>query len=236
MKALLLAAGHGTRLRPITDTVPKCLVEVAGRPLLQHWLDRLLANGVEQVLINTHYLNEQVDKFVAASPWRVHISVVYEPELLGTAGTLKANRDFFDSGPGLLAHADNLTVFDVQTFTSCHAARAPDVDMTMMTFECDDPTQCGVVEEDSTGRVVGFHEKVDNPPSTLANGAVYLFEHPVCEFIDRIPGPFIDFSTEVLPSFVGRMQTWLNSDYHRDIGTPESLAIGRRDFEIRDRT
>lgn len=235
MRALLLAAGHGTRLRPITDTIPKCLVEVAGRPLLQHWLDRLLANGFERVLINTHYLSEQVDAFVADSPWREWIDVVHEPELLGTAGTLKANRAFFEHGSGLLAHADNLTAFDPQAFASRHDARASGVDMTLMTFECDDPTQCGIVEEDEQGTVIGFHEKVANPPGTRANGAVYLFEQPVLDFIEQIDGPFIDFSNEVLPSFIGRMQTWLNTDYHRDIGTPESLAIGRRDFEARGR-
>ena len=86
MRALLLAAGLGTRLRPITDHVPKCLVPIHGKPLLGYWLDMLLPNGVERVLVNTHYLPQAVQAFVAESAWRDSIEMVHEDELLGTGG------------------------------------------------------------------------------------------------------------------------------------------------------
>src|SRR4051812_1294147 len=113
MHALLLAAGRGIRLRPITDTIPKCLVPIHGRPLLDYWLDRLLSNKIDRVLINTHYLADLVRAHAAASPWRSRIDLVHEDELLGTGGTIIANRTFFGRAPFLVGHADNLTGFDV---------------------------------------------------------------------------------------------------------------------------
>jgi len=112
LRALLLAAGLGTRLRPITLHTPKCLVPVAGEPLLGRWLRQLEAAGCEAVLINTHYLADQVEAFLQqrpAGPMGVH--TIHEPELLGTAGTLLSNRAFFEDSTGLLIHADNAMVF-----------------------------------------------------------------------------------------------------------------------------
>src|SRR3954465_6326893 len=95
MRALLLAAGIGSRLRPITDTTPKCLVEVQGRPLLDYWLDLVFEGGIERVLLNTHWLAPQVEAHVAKSRWADRIDLVYEETLLGTGGTVLANRDWF---------------------------------------------------------------------------------------------------------------------------------------------
>ncbi len=88
MRALLLAAGLGMRLRPLTDTVPKCLVPIRGKPLLGYWLELFLGGGVERVLVNTHHLPETVRHFVAESPWRERIALVHEDRLLGTGGPL----------------------------------------------------------------------------------------------------------------------------------------------------
>lgn len=230
MKALLLAAGLGTRLRPITDHVPKCLVPIHGKPLLEYWLDMLLTNGVERVLINTHYLPHAVRAYVAASPWRNSIDMVHEEILLGTGGTVLRNRDFLAGGPFMVVHADNLTRFDVAAFIRAHANRPIGVDITMMTFDTDMPQTCGIVDLDERGVVIRFHEKVANPPSNHANAAVYIFEPSVIDFLASLGKEVIDISTEVLPRYLGRMQAFHNSDYHRDIGTPESLALAEREF------
>lgn len=230
MKALLLAAGLGTRLRPITDTTPKCLVPVRGKPLLGYWLDLLLPNGIERVLINTHYLPQQVEAYVAQSPWHDVVDLVHEDSLLGTGGTVLANRQYFAGVPMMIGHADNLTRFDVGAFIRAHAARPDGVELTMMTFDTDVPRQCGIVELDAAGVVTAFHEKVDNPPGHRANAAVYILEPTVIDFIASLGKPVIDLSTEVLPHFLGRMHTYHNSAYHRDIGSPESLAQAERDF------
>lgn len=230
MRALLLAAGLGTRLRPITDHIPKCLVLIHGKPLLGYWLDMLLSNDVDQVLLNTHYMAEAVRQFVADSAWRDSIEIVYEDELLGTGGTVLKNRDFLSGGAFMVVHADNLTRFDVQAFIRAHEFRSDSVDITMMTFNTDVPQSCGIVELDDRGVVVGFHEKVSTPPSNHANAAVYIFEPSVIEFIESLGKPVVDISTEVLPHYLGRIGTFHNSDYHRDIGTPESLRLAEIEF------
>lgn len=230
MKAVLLAAGKGTRLRPLTLKTPKCLVPVLGRPLLGYWLDTLVNGGISPILVNLHYLRGQVEDYIATSPHRSAVHVVHEENLLGTGGTLLRNRGFFRGEPIMLIHADNLSVFSMEQFILAHNQRPANCDMTMMTFESPTPESCGIVELSSNGVVIGFHEKVEHPPGNLANGAVYILEAPVVDYIDSLGKAVIDFSTEVLPAFIGRIYTFHNSVYHRDIGTPESLAQAERDF------
>lgn len=230
MHALLLAAGRGSRLRPVTDTIPKCLVAIHGRPLLDYWLDLLLSNGIARVLINTHYLADQVRAHVAASPWRGRIDLVHEDELLGTGGTIIANRAYFGREPFLVAHADNLTGFDPAALVSAHNARPAGCALTMLTFETDDPRSCGILEIDRAGIVTAFHEKVANPPGNLANAAVYIVEPEVVDFGLALGKPVVDFQTEIIPAFVGRILAVPSDGYHRDIGTPESLARAHREY------
>lgn len=230
MRVLLLAGGLGTRLRPLTDTIPKCMVPIHGKPLLQWWFDLLFPAGIDAALVNTHYLPQPVRDFVAASPWRDRVTLVHEENLLGTGGTVLRNRDYFGRTAFMVAHADNLTRFDPGAFIARHHQRPRGCEMTMMTFETDDPRSCGIVEEDAAGVVRAFHEKVANPPGNHANAAVYIFEPAVVDFIAGLGRPVVDLSTEVIPHFVGRIATFHNSGYHRDIGTPESLALAERGF------
>jgi mannose-1-phosphate guanylyltransferase len=97
MKALLLAAGLGTRLRPITEKIPKCLVPINGVPLLDIWLEKLSNIGIEEFLINTHYLHQDVENFISKNKYKKKIKTTFEEKLLGTAGTLIKNKDFFES-------------------------------------------------------------------------------------------------------------------------------------------
>jgi mannose-1-phosphate guanylyltransferase len=224
MKAILLAAGLGTRLRPITNTIPKCLVQIKGKALLEIWLDQLSESGVEAFLINTHYLSDQVEYFISYSKFQNRISLVNEPELLGTAGTLIANLDFFEKKDGLLIHADNYCQADFKSFFEAHKNRPEKCLMTMMTFKTDTPTSCGIVEVDEEGVVIGFHEKVESPPGNLANGAIYILSADLLKLLDLEMQSVKDFSTEVLHKFLGRIYTWETADKFIDIGTPQNLA------------
>jgi len=230
MKAVLLSAGMGIRLRPITNTVPKCMVAIQGKPLMQYWLDLLLPQPVERILINTHYLPEVVRSYVQASPWQSRLELVHEEELLGTGGTALKNRAFLNDGPFIIAHADNLTRFDVNAFIQAHAQRQAGVEITMMTFDTDTPQSCGIVELNDQAVVVAFHEKMSNPPGTRANAAVYIMEPSVLDFLAALNKAVIDLSTEVLPHYLGRIQAFHNADYHRDIGTLESLRLAEAEF------
>ena len=232
LRALLLAAGLGTRLRPLTLQKPKCLVPIGGEPLLGRWLRQLEAAGCESVLVNTHYLAGQVTQFLQG--WlseSMHVQVVHEPELLGTAGTLLANSSFFAGSSGLLIHADNLMVADLSGPLAAHAQRHASCLLTMLTFHTDQPRNCGIVETDLEGVVIAFHEKVANPPCNCANGALYAFDPSFLDYLSSMSPPPSDFSTEVIPSLLGKIQTWHTDRLYLDIGTPEALVTAQQLME-----
>lgn len=216
MRAILLAAGYGVRLRPLTNTVPKCLVLIRGKPLLEIWLEQLTLAGFGPFLINTHYLSECVEEFIANSPYRDRVTLVYEPELLGTAGTLIRNLDFFQGQDGLLMHADNYCLADLKAFLEAHQHRPTECLMTMMTFRTESPESCGIVQTDDRDIVQHFYEKVKLPPGNLANGAVYLLS---AEMLKMNLGNLTDFSSEVLPCFMGKIKVFETQKEFFDIGT-----------------
>jgi mannose-1-phosphate guanylyltransferase len=219
MRAILLSAGFGTRLRPITINTPKCLVPINGIPLLQIWLERLSAAGVGSFLVNTHYLADKVKQFVQESTFRKNIKLTYEDNLLGTAGTLIRNLDFFNGEDGFLIHADNYCLADFIAFKRAHNNRPLGTLMTMMTFRTDEPSSCGIVEVDENGVVIGFHEKVEDPPGNLANGAIYIISNELLEIIKTDFNYVTDFSTEILHRFKGYIYTHEISEFFLDIGT-----------------
>ena len=227
MRAILLAAGLGTRLRPITEKIPKCLVPINGKPLIDYWLEQLTKAGIEKFLINTHYLYEQVESHIEQSKFADVVDLVYEEELLLTGGTVIANKDFISDEPFMLVHADNLSICDYEDFISAHKNRPANTEITMMTFTTDDPKSCGVVKIDTSGIIQEFHEKVQNPPSTTANGAVYIVEASVVSYMERLKKVKVDFSVDVLPYYMGRIFTYYNDLYHRDIGNIRSYELAQ---------
>lgn len=226
----MLAAGLGTRLHPLTDTIPKCLVPIHGKPLLYYWLRLLEAAGVNPILVNLHYFADKVRDYIKESGFKNIVETVYEGELLGTAGTLLKNRDFFKDEALMLIHADNLSDFDVKAFIEQHQRRPAHCEMTMMTFFTYTPDTCGIVELDEQGVVKAFHEKVKNPPGNLANGAVYILEPSIFNFLCSLGKEKIDFSTDVLPNYIGKIFTFHNDNYHRDIGTVESYDLALKEL------
>lgn len=231
LPAFLLAAGLGTRLRPLTEHIPKCLVPVGGMPLLGYWLRLLGEGGVAPLIVNTHHHAAAVRAFVQDSPWRGRVLLAHEAVLLGTAGTLHRHADSLRAGPFMVVHADNLSSFDVGAFRLAHARRPDGCVMTMMTFRTPTPQSCGILDLDGRGVVTAFHEKVRNPPGDLANGAVYIMEPEVLDVVASCGVDTPDISLHVIPRLLGRIATFRNDTYHRDIGTPESYAQALRDAE-----
>lgn len=231
LKAFLLAAGLGTRLRPITDDRPKCLVEVGGRTMLDHWLDSFAAAGVDEVLVNTHHFADLVEAHVRRRSTGPVVHVVHEAELLGSAGTLLANRDFVDDEDMFLAvNADNLTDFDLGRLVDAH--RAGGAVATWTVFRASNPSQCGVVEVDDEGWAVGFTEKPAEPRSDLANAGLYAFSPEVLDEI-RPPLPR-DIGFDLLGRLVGRARVVdIGDSYFTDIGTPSALEQARQAWESR---
>jgi NDP-sugar pyrophosphorylase family protein len=224
-KALLLAGGLGTRLKPLTDTVPKCLVEIAGRPLLDYWFQALREAGIHDVLVNTHHLPDAVRSFLAEKREQgFNAQEAYEPVLLGSAGTLTHNRAWADDADHVaIIYADNLSDLDVRAFMATH--RAHGQPMTMLLFHAPNPRACGIAELDASGRVIDFVEKPAEPRSDLANAGVYAVTAEAWREMADLQA--FDLGFHVLPKFVGRMHGHVHGGYHRDIGNLEALEGAR---------
>lgn len=226
MKAFLLAAGAGTRLRPLTDHLPKCLIPIGGKPLLEIWFEQLEKLGVTEVRVNTHHLAAQVETFVAARPpTDLRISLFHEPKLLGSAGTIRANREWLEREEDfLIIYADNFTDAPLGDFIRFH--REKQADFTLGLFRAPHPRECGIVVCDETGRVTEFQEKPRHPKSSWANAGLYLARPTLFDAIPEKSG-VCDFGFDVLPRLMGRMYGFPLAGFYGDIGTPERLEIAR---------
>lgn len=228
VKALLLAGGLGTRLRPLTNSTPKCLVPIAGRPLLDYWFDSLATAGVHDVLINTHHLPDAVRAYIDQinRGGRFRVSEAFEPKLLGSAGTIHANRSWADDADDcLIIYADNLSSVDLKRFLEFHRGHGDP--FTMLLFHATNPKACGIAELDGQDRVVDFVEKPQQPKSDLANAGVYAVSRQAYHEIADMNK--FDLGFDVLPRFVGRMRGWAFEGYHRDIGSYEALEQAHLD-------
>jgi mannose-1-phosphate guanylyltransferase len=229
MKAVLLIAGLGTRLRPLTDRIPKCLLPINGVPLLAIWFDKLLVAGVTEVLINTHWLAGQVADFVAHStPEGLKVTVFHEPTLLGSAGTLDAKRDFFSDGPFFIIYGDNLSDVDLADLYATHMKTRPL--LTLGTFEAEFPERCGIAEIDQQGLIQGFIEKPEKPLSNRAAAGIYVAEPEIFDYFpERCNSQVMDLGFDVIPKLIGQMRNYSISQLI-DIGTPENYRKANGEF------
>jgi histidinol-phosphate phosphatase family protein len=227
-KSLLLAAGLGTRLRPLTDSVPKCLIPIAGQPLLDIWIQRLIECGVREARINTHALAEAVRTHIAQINAKNGLVLVemYEPALLGSAGTITANSDLADDADEIvIIYADNFSDIDLRPLIAFHRQHTDP--LTMVLFRAPNPSACGIAELDDEGRIISFVEKPKTPAGNLANAGLYVIDAAVYREIAEMKA--FDLGFEVLPRFVDRMRGWVWGGYYLDIGTHESLKLAERD-------
>ena len=220
MKAFLLAAGLGTRLKPLTDSTPKCLIKVCGKPLLAWWITLFEKHGVDEVLINLHYLSESVKNFIYSYQTKVHFELFYEEKLLGSAGTLRENKNFVSNEKHfLICYADNLTNFNLSEFMKFHISRVNPFSMAL--FRTDRPSEKGIVLLDEENVVVEFEEKPKLPKSNLANAGLYISSPEVLELIPN--NEVTDIGYQLLPSLLRRINGWESKDYLIDIGIAADL-------------
>lgn len=227
MKAFLLVGGLGTRLKPITDEIPKCLVEIYGKTLIEWWLDALIVAGISEVLINLHHFPNKVREYVNFLNKPINVIFFHEEKLLGSAGTIRENRKFIRNEQAfLVVYGDNLTSVDLRKFINFHLTQSNPVSIAL--FITSRPSQCGIVRLDDENVVTDFEEKPVNPKSSLANAGMYLFDPLV---IDKIPvKPLADIGYDLLPQFINKMSGWVINDYLIDIGTHENLIMARKDW------
>jgi mannose-1-phosphate guanylyltransferase len=224
MKAFLLAGGLGTRLRPLTDTTPKCLLPVRGTPMLQIWLSLCREYGIEEVLINVHSHADSVRRFIDDHWNGVRVCLSQEAVLLGSAGTILANRDWV-AGENFfwVFYTDVLTTVNLKQMLAFHASRAPIA--TIGVYEVPDPARCGIVQVDKNGIVLDFVEK---PKTLIGNLAFSGLMVATPALVDLIPemNP-VDLGFHVLPRIVGRMAAYRIGDYLIDIGTLETYRAAQ---------
>lgn len=232
MKALVLAAGAGTRLRPLTDTCPKPMLPVAGRPLLEWTLRWLRRYGVREAALNLHHLPDVVRAGLGdGSRFDMRLTYAYEPELLGTAGAVHSFPGFFDE-PFLVIYGDLLMDLDLDDLASFHRERG--AAMTLALKRTATPSSQGMIEVDERGRVLRFVEK----PSAwdggdTANAGVYVCEPEVA---GRVPPGFSDFGHDIIPALLRDEAAVYGRPlrgYLLDIGTPEAYAQAQRDWAER---
>lgn len=203
MKAMLLAAGFGNRLKPLTDQCPKCMVPVAGKPVLQRSIEWLRSQGVVDLVVNLHLYPELVtDYFGDGSAFGVRLAYSFEPDLLGTAGALWGARRFFGAERFWVVYADNLLNCSLERMESLHLARR--ATLTMGLFWREDVSASGVVGLDDDGRITGFKEKpvAHETLSNWVNAGIYLCEARVHQFIP--PGRPCDFGYDILPVMLSK--------------------------------
>ena len=225
MKAFLLVAGHGTRLRPITNTIPKCLVPIRGTPLLSIWLELCKQFGIDEVLINIHAHAAIVRDYLQKNKNGVRAQVVEEEQLLGSAGTLRHNRDWI-RGEELfwVFYADVLCQPDLDEMLRLHLRRKPAA--TLGVYEVPDPRRCGIVSTDGDGVIQQFVEKPSIPMGNLAFSGIMI---GTSDIIDVIPGDTpADIGLHVLPRLVGRMLAYPIGGYLIDIGTMENYQTAQK--------
>lgn len=224
MRALLLAAGKATRLGALSATTPKCLHKVGDEVLLDRIVRQLTDVGVQEFLVNTHHLAGKVSDHVRRRPDSDRFTLTYEPELLGTLGTLRAQASFFDGEAGWVLHADNFIEGSLVSLREGFDVRPADAWATMLTFEADDPRSCGVVVSDEHGIVTGFFEKVQYPPTRQASAATFVLGPMVLSMLGSLPSKATDISRDLIPLLVGHINVVDHGQGVIDIGTPEGLS------------
>ena len=234
-KAMILAAGEGTRLRPHTLTVPKPMLPVAGRPTLE-WIALWLRHfGIREIVVNLHHQPRPVlEYFGDGGAWNLKITFSVEETMLGTAGGMKRVENLLQQ-PFVLVYGDVLTDMDLGKLLAFHLECGGEPHVTLSLCQADNPWECGVVAVDDRHRVTRFEEK---PPrerifSNLTNAGIVVIDPPILKHIPD--AGFYDVSCDLLPKllqlripiFAQRME---DDAYSIDIGTPEKYARAEREW------
>jgi NDP-sugar pyrophosphorylase family protein len=238
-KALILAAGQGTRLRPLTDNCPKPMVPINGQPLLATLVGWLHRYGIDEVAINLHYRPEVItDYFGDGAAFHVKITYSYEDPILGTAGAVRKLSDFFQEGPFVVVYGDVLTDLDLSALMAAHRQnrqRDPATGATISLMSAPNPTEVGLVDLASDGKIRRFVEKprADEVFTDLANAGVMVVEPAL---LDSIPSAtFYDFGLDLFPRLLAEgvsLYGWIlpRHAYCLDIGTLEKYQQAQVDW------
>jgi NDP-sugar pyrophosphorylase family protein len=233
-KAMILAAGEGTRLIPLTLETPKVLLPVAGVPLIYYTLTWLRSHGIGEVCINLHHLGNRIKELLGdGSRFKVKIHYSIEESLLGTAGGVKKVEHFFDT-TFVVVYGDVLTDFNLSAMTDFHHRKKAIA--TLAVTRVSNPWETGIVEMKKGGRIISCIEK---PPKgdkvgDMANGGVYVLERQALDFIPN--QGYCDFAYDVFPKLIRANfsvygYVLRHEDYLIDIGTIDKYLKANEDVK-----
>jgi len=200
MKAVLLAAGKGMRLKPITDKIPKVMIPINRKPILEYHIERLAKAGINDVFINLHHLPKRIKNyFKDGKKWGVKIKYSYEPEISGTAGAIKKLENKLDSSPFLVVYGDNFLELDYRDFID-YSEKKGGIG-TVVVFEKEDVLGSGILDFEDNNEVLCFKEKPreDEIFSHWISAGIFYFRKEIFNYIQ--PG-FSDFGFDVLPKIL----------------------------------
>jgi mannose-1-phosphate guanylyltransferase len=230
MKALILCGGLGKRLGNSANGTPKPLVDIGGKPCLYYTLIKLQRIGVSELVLNTHYKPSYFKEFTESFDFNMEIKLSYEPELLGTAGTLKKHLNWLNSGNFWVMHGDNIFDDDLLTLHQKIEKSNRSVIGGMGVFWSKNHNQVGIVRKNLKGRFVRIYEKKDFKHGYLANAATYYFKPEISQFVRILKSSENDISIHLLPKLARKLQVIKLQGSLIDIGTPESLTKARESF------
>jgi NDP-sugar pyrophosphorylase family protein len=228
---MVLAAGKGTRLFPLTGEIPKPMAPIVGKPIIQHIFELLAETGLEEVHANVHYLADTIlDAYADTTSINgMKVCMTCEDRLVGTAGSVKRIADCF-SETFVVIMGDALTDVDVREVVAFHRRREALATLALMRVT--DTSQYGVVELDSRQNILSFQEKPDplDAISNLANTGIYVLEPEVLDYIPE--DTFFDFAEDVFPRLLAageRLAGYEGSFYWSDIGTLQAYRAAQHD-------
>lgn len=201
MKAILLAAGKGERLKPITDKIPKPMIRIEGKPILEHNINLLKKYDINEIFINLHHLPEVIkDYFGNGNRWDVNITYSYESKLLGTAGVLRNFQKYLSNSKFLVIYGDNLMEFDLNKFLSFHIQKKGIG--TIVLYKRIDVSQSGIALLDGNKKIIKFIEKPTNNQifSSLVSAGVFILEPEILKYIPD--NKYSDFGYDIFPELI----------------------------------
>lgn len=223
MRALILAGGYGTRLGKHTRSLPKALVEVGGIPIIDRTINKLVEVGITEITINTHYLSKMVEEHLNNEFQNLNIRVVFEPELLGTAGTLKANIEWLAVDDFIVMHGDNF--FEDRLFELTKGSLKSENLVRACTFTTSNQTNCGVFTLSNENIVISFDEKKHDIKSNIANAAIYRFSKKILNLVSNLNSNETDISLHLLPLVLKKIELVPLKGAFIDIGTEPGLNL-----------
>jgi mannose-1-phosphate guanylyltransferase len=232
MRAMVLAAGLGTRLRPLTYEIAKPMVPVLDRPVMAHIIDLLHRHSFGETIANLHYFPDSIRQYFGE-----RLTYRYEPELLGTAGGVRACAEFFGDDSFLVISGDALTDIDLSALADRH--RESGGIATLAVKQVPDTSELGVVLHDREGRITGFQEKPrpDEALSDLGNCGIYVFSPEIFDYfpdpaVPAVCPPFVDWAQDVFPALLENdVPFYIHEvrEYWNDVGSLAELRRGTFD-------